>query len=180
MVRVTVRNAAGLRELADNLGSIDEARKVIVDNWAEEAVDLVKEQFRKGTDPYGAPWAKPKCRKGKPLMDSGALRNSLHVASRTVRSFTIAFGLFTAEVHNFGKVIKAKNDWIQIYTTRTGKQVARAMPPLLRFKCAHGWHIAKEVTIPVRKLLPNKGRLPRKWKRAFKDIVDDALEEYLG
>lgn len=88
-------------------------RQKLSKNVSEEAIELVKEEFETGTDPYGKAWPKPLIRTGnggiKPLAASGRLKNSFHVAEVTPQRFTIETNIIYASVHQYGATIKAKN-----------------------------------------------------------------------
>lgn len=99
----------------------------------ELLVSSTKKRFRDGKDPDGTPWA-PVDRRGKPLTDTGRLRDSIEYA---VAGDTILVGsnLVYALIHQMGGEITPKN-----------KKV-------LAFKVGDKTVIAKKVTIKARPYL---------------------------
>lgn len=94
-----VHGTAALAKLADKIGRLgsDAAKRAILANVGEEAVELVREGFEKQSDPYGSRW-KPTLRGGRILQDSGRLRNSFHrrmVSSNEVRiGSSVSYGRY--------------------------------------------------------------------------------------
>lgn len=66
-----------------------------------QAVSLVKLGFRSGVDPYGVQWLPLKSRKGKPLLDTGRLRNSFS-AQATPDGFRVGTNVVYAPHHQYG------------------------------------------------------------------------------
>lgn len=63
--------------------------------------------FRQSRDPDGNPWKPITSRKGKPLLDTGRLRNSI-VTSVSDDEASIGTNVEYAATHQFGAVIKPK------------------------------------------------------------------------
>jgi len=71
-------------------------------NLAQQAVSEIQKGFRASRDPYGNAWAPLKHRQGKPLLDSGRLRNSYTAASVTAAGFRIGTNAVYSGTHQFG------------------------------------------------------------------------------
>jgi phage gpG-like protein len=76
--------------------------KDVVENLAEEALELVKEGFETERDPDGRKWAPLKYRSGKILQDTGRLKNSWHRKAASKKGFTIGSGVAYAAPHQTG------------------------------------------------------------------------------
>ncbi len=114
--------------------------------------------FRRSSGPDGAPWAPLKHRVGKPLRDTGRLRNSITFDANN-ESVAIGTNLIYAPTHQFGAVIKPK---------KAGG--------LLKFSGKDKRFIyAKMVTIPARPFLGIKARQVKK----INSIVDGWVSEII-
>lgn len=69
---------------------------------------IVQERFQNSVDPNGNKWKEPKSRKGKPLLDTGALRKSIHKINKN-NVAGVGTNIDYARIHNYGGVIKYKN-----------------------------------------------------------------------
>lgn len=78
---------------------LDRAKKLA----AAAVLTEVKLGFRDSRDPYGSAWAPLKGRSGKPLLDTGALRNSFH-SEPTDRGFSIGSSVHYATYHQTGTI----------------------------------------------------------------------------
>lgn len=115
-----------------------------------EALTQVQLGFRAGRDPYGEPWAPLKLRQGgKPLLDTGRLRNSFSVQTES-SGFRIGTNFIGAAVHQYGATITAKR------------------AKFLKFKASRKgpWVQKKSVTIPARRMVP-EGSLGATWETAL-------------
>lgn len=108
--------------------------------------------FRTSTNPWGVPWHPLLIRKGKPLVDTGRLKNSI---TSNVEGDHVLIGTKVdyAPIQQFGGVIKPKN------------------AQSLRFYGGGGLPIfAREVRIPARPFLPilpsGAANLPLAWENA--------------
>ncbi len=88
-----------------NLGNLDMAE--IHKRIAARMDTNTRMRFRTGTDPEGAPWRKPKWRKGQPLRDTGVLLKSIHSKSSSAFA-AVGTNNEYAKIHQFGGVIKPK------------------------------------------------------------------------
>lgn len=114
--------------------------------------------FRRSVAPDGTAWAAIKHRKGKPLVDTGRLRNSIIVESSDTEA-VIGTNLIYAPVHQFGATIKPKN----------GK--------FLRFKIGNKEIFTKQVVIGARPFIGFSDRLIGKINKEAEawaqEIIDD-------
>ena len=109
-------------------------RHVLLKNVSEEAIDLVKQEFANGVGPYGAAWKPPVLRTGdksiSPLLASGDLKNSFHVARVGTDNFVIETNVIYASVHQYGAVITAKNWRTVRIKVKLRKPLARKLAKL--------------------------------------------------
>jgi phage virion morphogenesis protein len=107
--------------------------------------------FKGSRSPYGQTWAPLKTRSGQPLRDTGRLQRSI-TAQPDDQGVTVGTNVSYAAIHQFGKVIKAKNK------------------PFLIFKTPRGWVKKKSVTIPERPFFPitpdGETNLPAGWEKS--------------
>lgn len=108
-IELTV-NTAQLRALAEkvkrlgpNNPHIKQGLTKIGNNW----VNRIKSNFRRSVDPYDNPWDPIHHRQGQPLIDTGALRNSIKAE---VRGLQIALGsnMRYGYLHNEGIRVKKR------------------------------------------------------------------------
>jgi phage gpG-like protein len=90
---------SGLDKLAAKLkkAKASSIKKVVIEAVTDELVSLVLQGFSSSSDPWGKPWDAPKRRDGKPLLDTGRLRNSITGLHGVVGSNVVY-----AATHNFG------------------------------------------------------------------------------
>lgn len=82
--------------------------KDVCETISTKIMGIVQDRFQNSVDPDGNQWKALKNRKGKPLLDTGKLRNSIH----KINKFNLAgvgTNLDYARVHNEGAKIKYKN-----------------------------------------------------------------------
>jgi phage gpG-like protein len=115
-----------------------------------EALAQVQLGFRGSRDPYGNAWASLALRSGKPLLDTGRLRNSFS-AQVTATGFAIGTAASYAATHQNGATILPKNG--RFLKFRVGRRGGR-------------WYQLKKATIPRRQMVP-QGELGAIWKDAF-------------
>lgn len=128
-----------------------------------EALTQVQLGFRASRDPYGNAWASLALRSGKPLLDTGRLRNSFS-AQVTSTGFQIGTAASYAGTHQSGATILPKN----------GK--------FLKFRVGRGrggrWFQLKKATIPRRQMVP-EGRLGPIWSEAFEKAANRFVSRIL-
>jgi phage gpG-like protein len=103
VIRVT-GNLAGLKAFERKVAGLAsaDARRAVLENVAEEAIDLIREGFSKESDPYGTRWAPLKYRSGRILQDTGRLRNSWHRRSLSASRVVIGTAVTYAAYHQSG------------------------------------------------------------------------------
>lgn len=114
-----------------------------------EALAQVQLGFRESRDPYGRAWAGLVLRSGKPLLDTGRLRNSFS-AQVTSTGFEIGTAVRYAATHQGGATITPKKGkFLKFRVGRRGR-----------------FYQLKQVTIPRRQMVPER-ELGAIWKAAF-------------
>lgn len=176
-----LRAVESLRQRAENLAPVFAG----IGQDAKEEAGLA---FRESRDPYGTPW-KPLAqstiegRRGsgkdvKPLLDTGALRNSIGVAAGPT-SVSIGTVLSYAAIHQFGGTINYEPRQFtvrlrQVKATRadgsTYKATRFAKASHKRVTVVKAAAAARSVTIPARPYLPTSERgLPVELAESIRD-----------
>lgn len=142
--------------------------RVVSANLAEETIELIREGFESSTDPYGSRWAPLKVRSGQPLRDKGGLQSSWHRRFLTAQGFVVASGKDYAAYHQGGTGIHGPKK------QRIKPTKARA----LRFAGPGGAIFASSVEgVPRRRMVPDKGALPARWRDRYVETAQDVLTE---
>lgn len=150
-----------LRKLYGALEAVADGSQVrqMAISMGAECLALVKRGFERSEDPYGRPWAAV-ARGGKPLLDTGRMRNAFGV--RVVDSrIEIENNVRYAATHQYGAAIQARNS------------------PYLTFRGPGrdgSWHKVKAVVIPARQMLP-EGELPALWEYRLRAVAEKVLHE---
>lgn len=105
--------------------------------------------FVASRSPYGQPWEPLKTRKGKPLVDSGMMRDSIDYQV-SGHSVVVGTNKVQAPIQNFGGTITAKGG-------------------ALFFMVGERKVFVHSVTIPPRQFMPTDG-LPEDWRA---DVLDE-------
>ena len=171
--------------LAGKLANTDEIIRDLAVNMAEEALNLVREGFGAGQDPYGGTWKEKSTGEACHLAGpTGALRNEWH-QSVTGNSFTISNSLIYAGVHQNGAVIVPVN--AKCLAWPAGKATVAFMGSsrnkagsFARSKQVQTYAHAMKVTIPPRPMVPREGDMPSKWEERFRETAEEILDEALG
>lgn len=102
MIKIT-GNIAGIGKWGEQIAQLGSARakRAVLANVGEEALELVREGFSRQSDPYGSRWAKTK-RGGRILQDTGRLRNSFHRRSISTNRVVIGSGVTYGAFHQGG------------------------------------------------------------------------------
>lgn len=153
---------AALAALAQRLVRAPQVLDEVLDQFAEEVLDLIKAGHDAGEDPYGERWDQKSDGSDSHLFDSGNLRSGWHVSQKGSDSFTVSPTAFYAKVHQGGKLIRAK--------TSRG----------LRFKIGGRWVTKRWVRIPPRPMVPDSRGLPAEWQEALTETAEVAMEHLLG
>ena len=174
-----------LREALARVGALDSPGGPLLQALGDDLVELVRQGFVTGTDPYGIPWAPLKVRVGRPLRDKGHLMDSItsKVEDNSVVVGTnygpLADGKSVAGVHQFGATIVATGkSWeVTRHSYRTGQTTSSMQPGKLVFAGPDGRLIfAQKVTIPARRMFPLDG-MPPQWSS---DLLETAREHVEG
>jgi phage gpG-like protein len=144
----------------------DSTLRIVNEQLAEEAVDLIRDGFQRSTDPYGKPWKQPVLRSGQPLRDKGGLANSFHRTHADADSFGVASTKDYAEHHQKGTGIY-------------GKHKARIVPKKAKALRVPGAGFFASVRgAPKRLMVPEKRRkLPTTWRIKFVETAQETLTE---
>lgn len=96
-------NINGLKELADKIRTLTGAgfKRELSQALAVSAWQQTLASFDQSRDPYGTPWKPLKVRQGKPLIDTGQMRQSVSTEA-TDNGFRLRIGTTYAPVHQFG------------------------------------------------------------------------------
>ncbi|WP_372029908.1 phage virion morphogenesis protein [Pseudomonas kurunegalensis] len=122
-----------VKRLGPNNPHIHQGLTIIGQNW----VNRIKANFRRSVTPYGDPWAPIQHRQGQPLLDTGALRNSIKAE---VRGLQIVLGsnMRYGQNHNEGITVKKRqflpdahrklpSKWQQEYERILIEQIQKAL-----------------------------------------------------
>lgn len=126
----------------------------------EEALTQIHIGFAQGRGPYGNAWAAPKLRAGRPMLDTGRLRNSWFVQS-TSTTVRVSTSVAYAGVHQSGATIVPKSGDYLVFKPRGGDR----------------FYSLKRAVIPARPMIPT-GALPAKWEAAFRDVLIDLFVDH--
>lgn len=136
------------------------------------AMKQVADEFRQSRDPYGAPWAALRSRKGKPLLDTGRMAGSVNVQPQA-DGFLLNIPTSYAPVHQYGAQVAPHSRigkrtlW---HNPKTGRIVARTTRLKLVVESSFSRQTyGKGITIPRRQMVPERatGGLGSIWGRAF-------------
>lgn len=150
---------------------------------AAQALSLVQSGFRKGVDPYGAPWAplkhpSPRRKGGRVLVDTGRLKNSFH-AEGTERGFNITSDVAYAALHNYGGSVShpaRRQRNIHDYGGKliSKKEAKKAFASSIRVSFARiGAH---SIQVPARPIIPTPGNIGVVWEEALERVERLALQ----
>lgn len=157
-----------LDRFLDKMKSVPDSMRIVSVNLAEETIELIREGFATSTDPYGKSWPGLKIRNGQPLRDTGGLQSSWHRSHVTADRFTVAASKDYAIYHQRGTGIYGPK------RRRIKPVTARA----LRFPGPSGYIFASSVAgVPRRRMVPERGRLPSRWRERYVRIAQDVLTE---
>ena len=139
--------------------------RTLSEQLAEETIGLIRDGFEQSADPSGKPWAPLVIRAGRPLQDSGGLKASWHRSYSDEDGFTVESGKNYAIYHQDGTGIYGPRK------TRIVPVKARALriPGVGFFRSVAG--------SPKRRMVPDAGRLPPRWRRQFVEAALEVLSE---
>lgn len=91
-----------LRRLIVRLGSVSAAPQAARREMADEAMRRIRAGFEASSSPDGQTWAALKYRRGKPLLLTGRLRNSVRVQLAGMLGFAVSASAPYAAHHQYG------------------------------------------------------------------------------
>ena len=136
----------------------DDPLPELAEALAEEALELVAEGFEESRAPDGTSWAELAVRDGKPLEDTGTLRNGWHVVEADANGFKIGASVWYADVHQNGCRVP-----------KTGETLLKIPGVGMRFT---------SVQIPARPMVPSPNELPAAWEAALTEAAHDFLDDW--
>ena len=171
-------NFAALQRLAQKLANPKPALASASRNMADEGLNLINEGFAAEKDPSGKGWAKLKSRTGKILQKTGGMAASWHRQSSS-SGFRLWAGKKYSKYHQDGTEGHKESTRFQpvagegfspfISKKKAGKQKRGAVTVReLNFKEGEG-------KIPARKMVPDPGPLPRKWRARLEAAAREAI-----
>lgn len=136
------------------------------------AQKLVADEFRHSKDPYGKAWKPLALRVGKPLLDTGRMRNSV-TTQPYGRGFRLTIATQYAGTHQYGATITPKNPGGSLRFKVESRAKGR--------KTTSRWFFLKKAVIPRRQMIPmsSTGGLGPIWGKAFKDTAKRFVQQKL-
>lgn len=145
-----------------------DSARIVSANLAEETIELIREGFATSTDPYGKPWAPLKMRSGQPLRDTGGLQSSWHRRFVTAEGFVVESGKAYAAYHQGGTGLHGPKKRPIKPTKAMALRIPGPLGPVFR-KSVEG--------APRRRMVPEKGDVPSKWRKRYIEAANDVLTE---
>jgi phage gpG-like protein len=181
---------ARIERQINKLGRPQEALKIVSEAMADESLTLVNECFADETDPYGQPWEPLKLRVGKILQDRGGMAASWHRKRASSSGFRIGSGKAYTKFHQGGTGIYGPrktpivpiNGKALAFSVRTGTQVfGRGGKRLKSPKALNSKFVVRSVKgSPRRRMVPDPGPIPTKWRQRFHHAARDALKAHFA
>jgi phage virion morphogenesis protein len=167
---ITIDDLAVQTALAKLAGQIAN-RTPMLDAIGADLKKRVQLNFRNSQSPEGVAWEPLKSRSGKPLLDSGRLRDSID-SQTNGDGVSIGTNVIYAAVHQFGHTFnrQARQHTLNFRQTRNGNvgnRFVRANRANFSQQVTIGAH---SVTIPARPFLPTNG-LPPAWQDSIVRII---------
>jgi hypothetical protein len=167
-------NMKSIEALQKILANPEKIMDLVATSVAEEAINLIKDGFRKEVDPYGRKWAEKKFPDGRKVLSgkTGRLKTSWKVTRKTSSEIVISPTVDYAVHHQDGTGIHGK------HKTRVVPSKKKA----LRFAGPKGPIFASSTEgVPKRMMVPDeKLGLPPSWEKAFNEAATDALAAIIG
>jgi phage gpG-like protein len=146
---------SGLAALGDG-----KHREELAQATGAEMLALVKRGFDRSEDPYGRPWKSPVLREGKPLQDTGRLKNAF-VFQASAEQVMLENSTIYAAAHQYGETVTAKQGKYLVFRTRSKR-----------------WYSLAKAVIPRRQMVPEDG-VPPLWEERLRAVADKVLQSYL-
>jgi len=136
--------------------------------------------FRNSQTPYGVPWAPLKKRKGKPLVDTTRLRDSIDDATDS-NSVSVGTNVVYAAVQNFGytfqRAARSQHAYFKQGKDSTiGNRFVKKDHSNFAQRVTIGAHT---VTIPARQFFP-ENTLPPVWQDAVLKVIQRHINQVIG
>lgn len=124
---MATQNLKGIEAIRRTLTQVSSPsfRSAVLLSLSEEARKLAVDGFQQSTSPYGKKWQPLKFRDGKPLLDTGVLRNSLK-GKPTASGISISSNLEYAATHNYGRGSIPKRQFLPDRASGLGAKWTRA------------------------------------------------------
>ncbi len=135
---------------------------------AEETIDLIREGIADSVDPYGRPYKPLQLREGQPLRKTGGMQVwQRKAASR--RGFTVSSPKSYAIYHQKGTGIYGPKK----------RPIRPTKAKALRIPTQGGALFRRSVKgTPKRRMVPDRGPLPMKWRTRYVETSNEVLTEY--
>lgn len=156
---------AALRRWEEKLERVPSAMVTLNEQLAEETIELIREGFETSSNPYGRPWAQLVLRAGRPLEDTGRLKASWHRSAVGKHGFRVASGVAYAIHHQHGTGLYG----------RSRKPITPKRGRALRLR--NGMLLASVRGTPARKMVPDSGALPTRWRDRYVETANEVLTE---
>ncbi|WP_394845182.1 phage virion morphogenesis protein [Pendulispora brunnea] len=146
---------------------------------AAEAMTQLQLGFRKSRDPYGQAWKPLARRHGKPLLDTGRLRNSF-TSVVTPTGFRIGTNVRYASYHQHGTKGRTKGSTRFQAVSKRGRFIAHGSKAASRGRSVRVRALnfrAGGGRIPQRMMLP-EGKLGPIWARAFQRAARATVRKF--
>jgi len=155
-----------LNKWGQKLQKAPDALKVVSRQMAEETIELIRDGIEDGRDPYGEPYAPLKLRDGRPLQDTGRMKVWERRAV-TASGFTVQSPVQYAIYHQRGTGIYGP-------TKRPIKPV-KAQALRIPVRGGNPIFVQKVAGTPQRRMVPEGGRLPSKWRDRYVEVANEVL-----
>lgn len=157
---------AALKRFQKKVEQAPKAMLTVNQQLAEETIELIREGFDKSEDPYGSAWEPLVLRDGLPLQDTGGMKAAWFRQSATMRGFSVANAKSYSGYHQGGTGIY-------------GPRHQRIVPIKAKvLKLGKTGRVARSVRgTPKRRMVPERGRLPKAWRDRYVDTAQEVLTE---
>ena len=160
---------SALAEFESAVRKVPKSMRVVSEQLAEETIELIREGFEKHADPYGKPWKDLVLREGQPLEDTGGMKGAWYRRRATRQRFVVANAKSYSIFHQKGTGLYG-NKRRRIRPIR-----ATALRVPVRGGGTH--YFASVRGTPKRRMVPESGRLPPRWKRRYVETSREVLTE---
>lgn len=166
-------------QLSNAMSDVNKAR--IAKVMGETARSELAKGFRNSVDPYGDAWAALKRRNGKPLLDTGRLRNSF-VSNPSPTGFTLWSKVRYAKHHQYGTSGRSKASTRFQATAGSGRFMSRKKAA----KAKRGFIAVRALNfqkgsgkIPARMMVPSQEKGFGNWKKPLEASAKRIISKIL-